>query len=308
MEQDINNPREEAVTRGERTWKILSIVLLAALIGAIVFPFLNNDEAEVVAIVNGTDITKEQFYAEMVRAGGEQTLDFMIEDQLISQEAEKANIEVTEADIDAELATVKASFGSEEMFQQALMQYGMTEEDLKEDMEKQVTLRKLLEPSVTITDEEIAAYYEENKDFFAEEEMVRASHILVETREEAEALLEQIKGGADFATLASEHSLDPGSKENGGDLDYFPRGVMHEPFEEAAFNLAIGEVSGVVETSEGFHIIKVTDRKEATTPSLEEKKEEIRTQLLNEEITTLAQTWLEETKAAAEIEKFLNEK
>jgi parvulin-like peptidyl-prolyl isomerase len=93
-----------------------------------------------------------------------------------------------------------------------------------------------------------------------EVEQVNAAHILVDDEETAQDLLEQIRGGADFAELAQEHSQDPGSAQQGGDLGWFPQGVMVGEFEDAAFALQVGEVSEVVRTDFGFHIIKVMDR------------------------------------------------
>lgn len=295
---------QQSAQGGNRGWKILSLVLLVALIAAIIIPFLGGSNGEeVVATVNGVEITKQQYYEAMVDAGGRQTLEYLIENQLVRQEAEEAGISVTAAEVEEELAAIKASFGSDAMFEQALAQYGMNEENFKKDLELQVVVRKLLEPNVTVTDEDVAAYYDTNKSFYAEEEQVRASHILVETEEEARELVDKIKGGEDFAELAAQHSLDEVSKGQGGDLDYFPRGIMDEAFEEAAFTLAEGEISDPVESSHGFHIIQVTDHKAAYTPTLDEMKDDIRKQLVDEEITMLSQTWLEETKADAKIEK-----
>ncbi|MBO6271592.1 peptidyl-prolyl cis-trans isomerase [bacterium] len=90
---------------------------------------------------------------------------------------------------------------------------------------------------------------------------VRASHILVKTEEEAKDLYEQIQNGADFAELAMEHSLCP-SKRDGGDLRFFGRGMMVKPFEDAAFDMEVGQVSEPVETQFGWHLIKLTDKKD----------------------------------------------
>ncbi|KAI7244482.1 hypothetical protein KC345_g12150, partial [Hortaea werneckii] len=135
----------------------------------------------------------------------------------------------------------------------------MTIDDLKKQMPLQVEIRKLVEPKVTVTDDDISKYYDENKATFTQEEEVRASHILVETKEEADAIVKQLKDGADFATLAKEKSADTGSKDKGGDLDFFKRADMVAEFSDAAFKLKVGETSGAVKTDYGYHIIKVTD-------------------------------------------------
>ena len=106
---------------------------------------------------------------------------------------------------------------------------------------------------------EAKKYYESNKGEFSTEQ-VKASHILVKTKAEAEAILKELQGGADFAALAKAKSIDPGSAKNGGDLGYFAKDAMVAPFAEAAFSTPVGELSGIVQTDFGFHIIKVVDK------------------------------------------------
>lgn len=141
---------------------------------------------------------------------------------------------------------------------------------------------------ISISDADIKSYYEQNAKRFTEEEQRRASHILIKAgkdastaekaaaKEKAEKLLAQLrKNPADFAKLAKENSQDPGSAERGGDLDFFGRGMMVKPFEDAAYALKQGEISNVVESDFGYHIIMVTDVKPASVKSLDEVKPEI---------------------------------
>src|SRR5690606_36379540 len=123
-------------------------------------------------------------------------------------------------------------------------------------------------------------YYDENKEMFElPSPEIRASHILVDTEEEAREILSKIRGGADFEELAKMYSKDPGTKDLGGDLGFFAKGKMVPEFEEAAFALNPGEVSDVVKTEYGYHVIKVTGRRSSL--SFEDAKEDIRNNLEN---------------------------
>lgn len=149
---------------------------------------------------------------------------------------------------------------------------------VKESVLKQYALKEILD-GVSVSDEEIENFYNEKKDMYKKPEMVRASHILVDNEEKAKELLAQIKEGASFETLAQENSLCP-SKEVAGDLGEFARGSMVPEFEDAAFAMDVNEISAPIKTQFGYHLIKVTDKKEAGQSSLEEVKETIRQQLL----------------------------
>jgi foldase protein PrsA len=290
-----------------RIWMIASIVLFAVLIVYVILvPPGKGGDDEAVAKVNGVTIGKAALYDALVKAGGSQTLQSLVSEELVRQEGDKAGVEVTDADLDKELASIKKSFPSEAEFEQALIQYNITLDKLKEDMKIQALLRKMLEPQVKVSDEDVKTYYDTNLESLKTPEQVRASHVLLKTKEEAEAVLAELKNGGDIAKIAKEKSEDTGSKETGGDLDFFSKGMMEEPFETAAFAMKVGDLSSVVETSHGFHVIKLTDRKAAVTPTLDEKKVEIREQLVTEQISTLSSAWMEEKTAAASIETFLN--
>ncbi|WP_435168720.1 foldase protein PrsA [Paenibacillus glycanilyticus] len=290
---------------GGKAWIAVSAILAIVLIIVLIKPpFGAGDKA--VATVNGVKISKDKLYDSLVEQGGKSTLDNMITQELIDQAAEDAKVTVTEADVDKEIETLKKQFGSEDEFNQTLAQYGMTVDSLRQDAEVQVKIRKILEPQVKVTDEDIKAYYDQNKASMSTPEQIRASHILVATKEEAEDILKQLKGGADFATLAKEKSTDTGTKDNGGDLNFFAKGTMEPAFEDAAFKLKKGELSGVVQTSYGYHIIKKTDEKAAVTPTLEEKKEDIKYQLVTQKVSELSSNWMADLKAKAKITNTLD--
>lgn len=283
-----------------KVWIAISAILAIALIIVLIKPPFGGSN-ETVATVNGVNISKDRLYDELVLAGGAATLDNLITQELIAQEAKAASVTVSDADVTAEIDLIKKSFGSEEEFNSTLAQYGMTLETLQKDTKVNLTIRKILEPQTDVTDAEIQQFYDENKASLGTPEQVQASHILVATKEEADAILAELKQGADFATLAKEKSTDPGSKDKGGDLGFFGKGAMVPEFEEAAFALKVNELSGVVQTEHGFHIIKKTAEKAAVVPTFEEKKEEIRKQLVATEANELSEAWMAKIREKAKI-------
>jgi len=166
----------------------------------------------------------------------------------------------------------------------------------------------------TVTPGEVQSYYNQNIQQYQTPEQVRASHILLKTegkdeaavRKQAEDLLKQAKGGGDFAELAKKYSEDEGSKANGGDLDYFSRGRMVPEFEAAAFSMEPGQISDLVKTQYGFHIIKVVDKKPAATRTLDEVRAQITDQLAfqkaQQAVMAQARTLDEKIDKAADLE------
>ncbi len=167
---------------------------------------------------------------------------------------------------------------------------------------------------VDITEADIKTYYAANEKSYTLPERVKVRHILIKVdkaasdeekkkaREKAEDLLKKIKAGEDFAKLAAEFSDDPGSKGKGGELGFFSRGKMVRPFEDAAFSLKPGEVSGVVETTFGFHIIKVEEKKEAGVEPFEEVREKVRLKLLEDVTRERTKDVLENAMKDAKVE------
>lgn len=291
-----------------RGWMGISLVLLVALIGVTIWGAMRGGAmgGDDVATVNGVGIPKETLYQELVKQGGEQTLDNLITQEVIRQEFDKAGVEVTEEDKNKELEAIKSSYPEGE-FEMILMQNGMTEDDVKEQMFIQIGVRKFFEPQTNVTEEQVRERYESSKDQLGTPTQVTASHILLETREEAEAVKAELDGGADFAELAREKSQDPGSKDNGGELGTFGSGSFQNPaFEDAALALEVDGVSDVVESPSGFHIIKVTDKQEGVAPTFEEQAETLRNQLVLEEAQPLIEPWFQEIREKATIRNTLS--
>ena len=234
--------------------------------------------------------------------------------------AEEQNITVSEEDVNQEIETIKdqifeqaqqageQDITREEAFNQALEQAGFTEEQLRNDIREQLPLQKVQEQvagDAQPTQEEINAYYEENRDLqFTTPEQRCISHILFnkDQQQRAEEVKQQLQNGGDFAELAREFSQDPGSKENGGDLGCQGKGSFVPAFEEAAFNAEQGEVVGPVETEFGYHLIKVNEVQAENAAPLEEVEPEIREQLAQQEQMTNFEEWLEEQKEERNVE------
>jgi peptidyl-prolyl cis-trans isomerase C len=291
---------------------------------------------EVVARVNGETITRADFEQALQsiegRAGGpvpaEQrdtiyrgVLDRLIGFKLLTQEAAARKVTVTDTDVNAQVAQIRGQFPSEEVFKQMLDGRKMTLEQIRSDARSDMIVAKLLQQEVeakaAVKPEQIDDFYAKNPDQFMEGERVRASHILIsaprdgdaaakaQARGRAEAVLNDVKAGKDFAALAKEHSQDPGSAVQGGDLGYFTAGQMVGPFNDAAFSLKPGTTSELVETEFGFHIIRVVDKQAGRTVPLEEVRTQVEQFLQNQNRQQHTEAFVDSLKAKGKIELFI---
>jgi len=232
---------------------------------------------------------------------------------LIEEEAERRGIAITSEEVDAEFERQYEFFlASERITEEQLATYllsqGMTMAGFQENSRKSVEAQMLVEAvqravsgTIDLSNDDIATYFEENRTDYNREERVKASHILVETADQAQSLLLDLSAGADFAEMAREHSIDTGSGALGGDLDWFVRGQMVPPFEEAAFSLEIGQLSEAVETEFGFHIILLTGREEEVHPELDEVFEQVGLDAEGSIIAEKAQAWYQTARTAASV-------
>jgi len=163
---------------------------------------------------------------------------------------------------------------------------------VREDLLIEKLLRRELGKPVQVTEREIRTYYRAHRKEFNRPAQVRARHIVVATREEAEAILQALKAGQAFEALARKHSLGP-EKDQGGDLGWFGRGQMPEPFERAIFALRVGQVSPVIQTPYGYHLFKLEARRRAGIRRLKEVREEIREILIREKQEERFYRWKE---------------
>lgn len=281
----------------------LSIVLL--LIISIGIVYYKTRTGDVVARINGEKITKNELYNVLVAQNGKEALDSLISDKVIALEVQKNNISVTDEAVQEEFQNIAAQNGGEEVFIQTLEAYGYQLDDVKKDVKKNLEVTKLLKAQITVTEDEIKNYFEENKDTYSVKEQVKASHILVDTEEKAKEVKAKLLAGGDFAELAKKYSTDTTNKEEGGDLGFFSRGAMVEEFENAAFTLEIGKISDPVKTEHGYHIIKVVEKKAAQEATYEKSKEQVKQTLLEQKLPNAYNTWLQDKYKEYKIENLL---
>ncbi len=282
-----------------------AVVLLAiAVIVLLYMQFQGN----VVATVNGEKIYKDELFEALNRQAGSSTLEQLIIQRLIAQEARSLGLQVSQEEVDGELDRFieTALGGDKEKFKQFLDQYNISEDTLRWEIELDLLLRKIVEETMLdIQEKDIQEYFEKNRDDFNIPEQVEARHILVETEEEAREILAQLRNGGDFVELAKKHSLDEASLENDANLGFFTREDMVEEFSNAAFDLEVGQLSEPVKTVYGYHIIEVLNRREAREVELEEVYDQVREVLKESQIMEKREELIQDLYEKAEIRNYL---
>ena len=292
--------------KGKNSKTVIIAVVLALIVLAGAIYFNNRTKGnDVVASIDKEIITKNDLYEAMVAENGKPVLDMLIANKVIDLELKKENITISKEDIDKEMDLIAEHYGGLDNFEQMLTIYGQSIDSVKQNIEKNLQVKKLLEPQIVITDEEIKDYFEENKESFNTEEQIKASHILVESEEKAVEVKNKLNAGEDFAELAKEYSTDNSNKDNGGSLGFFGRGEMVPEFEEIAFSLEAGKTSGPVKTDFGFHIIKVEEKKEAKEAVLEENTEQVKNMLFEQRLPEAYNSWYEKKSTEYNIENKL---
>jgi len=251
-----------------------------------------------------------------------QALQQMIVRELLFQEAVKRNLTADDARVDQAYNEARVRFKDDKAWAALLAGQGMDPQAFRAELRVLHTIQALLaqvaeQAHAQATDQEAMAFYQSHPAAFDTGEKVRASHILVrvpegtpgprkeELRKKAEALLARVRAREDFAALAKESSEDPGSAAKGGDLGQFGRGQMVPAFEQAAFVLKPGEVSGVVESPFGFHIIKVSEKVPARKLGFAEAKERLKQEMVQQKRQQAQQSFVNSLRAKAKIETFL---
>lgn len=276
-------------------------MFVAAVVVAVV---LYNSHSKA-ATVNGENISKDDLNEALMSQYGTSVLDTLISDQIVLQEMDKEKVTVTEEEVAEEMDAYMEQYGGEEAFKEVLDENGVSYDSIEHNIEIYLGSKKLITPGIEITDDEMETYFEENKESYAQAEEIEANHILVEDEDIAKEVKQKLDDGDDFSELAASYSTDDSNKDNGGELGYFGEGEMVEAFEEVAFAMEVDEVSDPVKTDYGYHIIKVTDHKEAKEANYEEVKEEIKETLIESKLSSEYTEWLNEKYEEYEIKTYI---
>jgi parvulin-like peptidyl-prolyl isomerase len=254
--------------------------------------------------------------------------------ELVLQEGKSKNRTLPAEILEEEFGKLKASYKSEEEFQSALKDRNISETDLRRSLEidslAQMLIGEQIKGRIAITDEETRTFYDQNKERFHRPESYRAQHIFIapfppgfldsipEGQRDAKRLemarkadkqlsdiLEQIRGGGDFSTLAKEYSHDRASAENGGDLEVVYKGVLPPEFDEEIEKLKPGEISQPFTTSYGHHIVKLNETRPAEYAEFDEMKESIQRHLFTEKAQVEVQKYIDDLRSKAKVELFI---
>ena len=294
---------------------------------------------DVVARINGEVIKKTQLVQDATNAqmrfaqaqgvppplsAGfyKQVLDDIIARTLLTQEAKEQKVTVTEAEVERELAGLRSQAPNPEAFKKALAANNLTEETLRQRIRHDGAVQKFVQTKVlagvTVSDQAAKEFYDKNPDKMKKPERVHVRHILIHTeasapaadkekaKAKAEDLLKRIQKGEDFGKLATENSDDPGSKPRGGDLGWFNHGQMVPAFDKAAFALVNpNDLSPVVESQFGYHIIQLVGKEAATVAPFDMVKPQIVQFLRQQQMEQVLSAHVQQLRAKGKVETFI---
>jgi peptidyl-prolyl cis-trans isomerase C len=248
-----------------------------------------------------------------------QVLDNLVNYHLLAQESRSRGVAVPDAEIDGRIQQIQQQFPNPDAFKKALEERGMTVDRLKQETRTGLMVSRMMEQEVgskiSVQEKDISDFYGKNKERFKQGEAVHVDHILIRVPENADpptkakakaqasAILRQVRAGGDFGTLARKNSQDPGSAAQGGDLGFVEHGQTVPPFEQAAFALAKpGDVSDVVESGFGFHIIKLVAKRAPRDLPLTEVSDQIKQFLTQQQQEEKSQAFIEHLKSKGKVE------
>lgn len=318
------------------TSQIYRSVIALAILGLTGVVHAQGFHPGVAVVINGVEISNQRFnalYSEYRRSKGVavgargdqlhlmkqlriEAMDQLIEKQLLIQAAAKKGIEVTDEEVDAELAKIKEPFNSDDEFRMRLETESYTEESFRQHLHDMIAAKRYLDgirlQAKDVSDEELEQYYRDNERRLILPEEVRVRHVLLSWKpmgqpddrkalyDQMQGILDKARGGEDFVQLAQTYSEDS-TRVDGGDVGFFRRGQMVPAFEQAAFSLQPGDISNIVETPFGLHIIKLEERKESRLLPLDEIRDVLRDHIREENMEKAVQQENERLLKQAEV-------
>ncbi len=290
-----------------------------------------------IASVNGKPISKSQyehrlsFFKKRAAHKGQQLndadlmtvknriLENLIDAEVLYQQSQKEGVKVDDQVINDQIEKIKKRFSDETAYKKSIERMHVSEKEFRTEIQRALAINQLLDTNVrqkiTVNEKESKKYYNNNQILFKQPEQVKAIQIWIKltpnaeeskkikARKKIETIQKKIRQGEDFGLLAKAYSEGPTAQRK-GELGYFKRGQMPKPIEDAAFALNIGEVSGIIETRFGYHLIKVTDKKPARTIPYKEAQTMIEQHLKKEKEKTEIQDYIENLKKSAKIKRF----
>ncbi|BCR02970.1 peptidylprolyl isomerase [Desulfuromonas versatilis] len=228
----------------------------------------------------------------------------LIDRELALAEAVRLGVVLAPEELEAMVAEYRRDY-PEGAFEEMLAERGVSLADWRRELEEGLLIEKVVRQAaysdIEVSEEEIAEYYQSHHDEFDRPAQARVRQIVVGDEQEGRTLLEALQAGEDFAFLARNHSLSPDG-EDGGDLDFISRGEMPPEFDEAAFSLPVGQLSALVKSDYGYHILLVEERRDALRLSLEQAREQVRDLVLETKQDLAYQQWLQDLRSRAAIE------
>lgn len=262
------------------------------------------------ASVNGKMIPYDLLLKQCVARHGAEVLENLILVEAIEQAAQQAGVSITLQEVDERCAAAEKQIGLRApvtglTFAGWLRMQGMSPASFRQGVYLALLVEKMVKPKVSVSDEDVSSYYTRNRERLRQPERVKVAHICVASQEKAQQLRDDILAGRiSFADAAKDNSVDPYTKDNGGEWGFIVPG--NDPFQTASFALTKdGEISPVVESKMGFHVIKRLERMPARIPPFEELQDRIRAELENEALDRLAAERRAQIVADTKIERYI---
>jgi len=254
-----------------------------------------------VATVNGQDITNAAFYKKVdATSQAKGVFQQMVQSDLIDSYAKDNKIDIPESAVNSEEDQIKSRLPPGQ-FDQVLKQQNLTEADVRNILREKLIVEKAIGDKVKVSDADVAAYVAKNHPTLDTPMQVRARHILVPDLATAQKVEGLLKGGASFTSVAKQYSVDPSTKDKGGELGFFGKGQMVKPFQDAAFTQRVGIVGPPVKSPFGYHIIEVEGQRAAMVATVQSAGDKVRKILQQQQEQTQIPQFLAMLRSKANI-------